>query len=65
MREYKSYDSRPSADDAPDDCQYNVCKNNPRYYVKFRAPDEYVCYCTEHADEVYSQPTAKVRSILR
>jgi len=61
---YKYFKSRPSNDDAPDTCQYRDCDNPTRYYVKFRKPTEYVCFCTDHSKEAYNRDYARVRHRL-
>jgi hypothetical protein len=66
MREYTTYSSAPSRDEAPDNCQYGGCTSRPTHYVSFKNPKEYVCYCPEHTTEVrdickYARASAEIR----
>jgi len=57
--------SKPTLDTALDTCQYNSCDNAPTMTIRFRNPNEYICYCRDHADEQFSERTrAKYRSKL-
>ena len=56
---------KPTFDTAPDDCEYTDCDSNPTSVVRFRDPEEYVCYCVEHANKANQLPGAKYHSSLR
>jgi len=64
MSEYDGFKERPSLSEAPDECRFNGCDVRPKYYVKFIKPKEYVCYCTDHAEQVYRYNYARVKHLL-
>jgi len=56
---------KPTLESAPDVCAYQGCEKAPTMTVRFRDPNEYVCYCTDHAEKAFNQhPHAKYRSKL-
>jgi hypothetical protein len=58
--------SKPTLDSAPDTCHYQGCDKSPSMTVRFRDPNEYLCYCRDHADKVFTQQAyAKYRSQLK
>ena len=66
MTEYEDgFEDKPSLDDAPDACQMRGCDASPQQTVRFRNPQEYLCYCKSHAAEQIDEPHAKYRSRLR
>lgn len=46
---YEVMESPPNRSNAPSTCQHNACDQRTTYYVSYRSPDEYVCYCESHA----------------
>jgi len=66
MTEYTTFDQKPSRSEAPAACQWDDCDTQPQQAVRFVDPDEYVCYCSEHTDEVFRElPRAKYRGYIR
>jgi len=60
------FEEKPSRDDAPDTCQYRGCDDRPEKAIRFRDPQEYLCYCWGHATDVYDDHSdAKYRTRLR
>lgn len=57
--------SKPTVDNAPDTCAYNECARPPTYTVRFRNPDEWLCYCKTHSKRVFGYASAKSRTLLR
>jgi len=66
MASYQSFDTVPSRDDAPDVCQWTGCDVYPAAWVHYYdTPDEYVCYCRDHAQTCRQQfPAAKSDGLL-
>jgi hypothetical protein len=57
---------KPTLESAPDMCAYQGCEKAPTMTVRFRDPNEYVCYCDQHAGNVFSEYAhAKYRSRLK
>lgn len=66
MTAYTTFNSPPSRDDAPDECQYGGCTDRATHYVSFRMPKEYVCYCPSHTTEIremcnYARASSEIR----
>lgn len=66
MSEFTSFQEKPSRADAPATCQWDDCDTKPQQTVRFVNPAEYVCYCSEHTDEIFRElPGAKYRGYIR
>jgi len=60
------FSEKPSRDDAPDECRHRGCDSYPEKAIRFRDPKEYLCYCWDHAIELYNDRSdAKYRTNLR
>jgi len=58
--------SKPTHESAPDECAYTSCEKHPTMTIRFQEPKEYVCYCTDHSEQVFQEREyAKYRSKLR
>lgn len=65
MSQTDGHHGLPSLDEAPDVCEFNTCGSPAQRVVGFRDPDEFVCYCREHAIEQFALPGAKFEQRLR
>ncbi len=51
----------PTRDEAPDECEYKTCTKMPNVALRYSNPREWVCYCDDHASEMYNDDTTNAR----
>lgn len=66
MSRYEWFDSPPSRDEAPDECQMAGCEKRPTHYMSYKQPKEYLCYCRSCLGEAraeceYARASALIR----